>query len=213
MLVEQAEGHQEQAALDRGPVGQLVVDVELLDLEFALVAGGSDGVLGFELGIEHSAVVEAVADAEHRARQVGLGVLRLVHRVRVVDLAIAPQAEVFGDAAVRLGGFRHLLHLHRLLLLLRGQGLVLRLQLVELGLEGLQLLLHGVDLLLQLLCSGVVDARRIGGAGGARGQQGGGGQAEGEIFLHGLVHGGLQGVETAAWHCAGRTWAAGLAGS
>ena len=76
MLVEQAERHQEQAGLDRGPRRKLVVDVELLDLELALVVGRGHRVLDLELRVEAGAVVEAVADAEHGARQVELRVLR-----------------------------------------------------------------------------------------------------------------------------------------
>ncbi len=72
MLVQQAERHQEQPGLEPGPVGELMVDVELLDLELAGIVGRGDSVLDFELRIEDRALVEPVADAEHGARQVEL---------------------------------------------------------------------------------------------------------------------------------------------
>src|SRR4029077_636683 len=37
VLIEQSEWHQEQSGLDRGPWGELVIDVELLDLELAYI--------------------------------------------------------------------------------------------------------------------------------------------------------------------------------
>ncbi len=180
VLVEQAEGHQEQAAAHGGPVGELVIDVELLHLEFADVAGRGDGVLDFVLGVEAGAVVEGIADAEHRARQIGLGAVRFVDRTGVIDLAVAPQAEVVEQRGAahrcrhRLRLLLHGLLLHHLLLgllLLLRQRLVLRLELLQLGFQLLQLLRHLVDFLLQLLLDRGVVRGGIGCRGGGRGQR------------------------------------------
>src|SRR5580704_9564309 len=83
-----------------------MIDIELFDLKLALIVGGCHGMFDLELGIEYGSIIETVADAENGARQVKLRVLREMRWVRVVDLAVTPQAQILGNAA--RGGARRL---------------------------------------------------------------------------------------------------------
>ena len=98
-------------ARTRHGVVQSPVDVELLDLEFAHIVGRAHRVLDLVLGVELGALIELVADAEHRARQVELRLAAIVHRVGVVHLAITPQpqprAELAEHRASRRAAARH----------------------------------------------------------------------------------------------------------
>ena len=142
-------------------------------------------MLDLELRIEDGTLIEPIADAEHRARQIELGEAGIVNGMHVVDLTVPPQAQVRRDATGRRGALGQL-RLCRLLLLLRGQRLVLRLELLLLGLELIELPLHLSDLLFKLFL--VHGGWRISGVGAAR-HQACGGQGNAEEFSGCEVHG------------------------
>src|SRR4051812_21148545 len=94
MLVDEAEGHQEQTRTQGCLVDQLAINVELLNFELARVIRGCNSVLDFVLGVELGFVVEAVADAEDGARQVGSRAAGVPALSAVIKLAVAPEAQV-----------------------------------------------------------------------------------------------------------------------
>src|SRR5580658_3752746 len=79
MLVEQSEWHQKQAGLDTRPVIGLMIDIKLLHFKLALVDGRGDGVLNLKFRVEVGAIIEPVADAKDRARQIEFGQPLIVH--------------------------------------------------------------------------------------------------------------------------------------
>ena len=90
VLVQEAERHQEKARAQPHILIELAIDVELLDLELARIRRGRDRVLDFELGVQFRATVEDIADAEHRAGEIGLRFLLVVRGARVVSLTVTP---------------------------------------------------------------------------------------------------------------------------
>ena len=50
-------------------------------------------MLDFVFGVEHRALIEAIADAEHGAGEVSLRLAALPGRSAVVDLAVPPEAQ------------------------------------------------------------------------------------------------------------------------
>ena len=88
-------------------VVQAAVDVELLDLELTGIVGRGDRVLDLVLGVELGPVIQAVADTEHRARQVHRRFAAHLGRVHVIHLAVAPQAQVLRAARERVTQRRH----------------------------------------------------------------------------------------------------------
>ena len=72
VLVDEAEGHEEQAGAHRHRIIEAAIDVELLHFELTDITGRGHGVLDLVFGVELGALVEAVTDAEHRAREIEL---------------------------------------------------------------------------------------------------------------------------------------------
>ncbi len=190
VAVDEAERHQEQAGADIGGVRDLIVQIGLLDLGLALVAGAGDGVLDLELAVEADAVAEAVAEEQHEALEVGLVAAAVLQIGAIGDLAVAAD----GGGAGGLGfGCRWLRRLS-----VGGEGLdglaglgrgrrgrlgrnLARaahlgcLQAFDAGGLGGQLRLQQVDLSLE---------RRFVGQGGHRRQDHRGGGQEGEFGFH-----------------------------
>ncbi len=73
MLVRQADRHQHESRATADVIGELPLDVELLDFRFTRVVGRRDRVLDLELGGHARAIVESVSPPEDRAREIGLG--------------------------------------------------------------------------------------------------------------------------------------------
>src|SRR5882672_721737 len=111
MLVNEAKGQQEQTRTQRGPVGQLPVDVKLLDLKLARVLRRGNGVLDLVLGVEFGLTVEAIADSKHRTGEIRRRPARVATLTAVVQLAVAPQAYVVqraGSKPARLSAWKRI---------------------------------------------------------------------------------------------------------
>src|SRR5262249_18064360 len=76
-LVEDADRHEEQAALEIDAIALPGADPGLLDLGLARVLGADDRVLDLDLRVQREALVESVIEPEHEARLVGGGVAAL----------------------------------------------------------------------------------------------------------------------------------------
>mmetsp|Transcript_15771 Transcript_15771/g.43666 ORF Transcript_15771/g.43666 Transcript_15771/m.43666 type:complete len:319 (+) Transcript_15771:950-1906(+) len=191
--VEQADRHQEETGAQAIGVVEAVLDVELLDLDLALVGRGCDGMLDLQLRDQLAAFVEAMLQADDEAPDVRLGLAAVLGPV-VVDFAVA--ADDRGGLGAcggrcgnrwqrrRRGGCRLGGGL--------GGGLGL-LELLQLGLDALQFARQQVDALQQLfLCAGVLGlglAQRAGCVDRQRRDQGEAGQRDG---AGGAVHGGFR---------------------
>jgi hypothetical protein len=104
MFVEEADWNEEQSSAATDAVGELALGVELLELHFALVVGGRDSVLEFQLGRHPGAIVEAVTPAEDGAREIRLRLARIMNGPRIGDLAITEERRLARRGRLRFHG-------------------------------------------------------------------------------------------------------------